>query len=437
MKIALPVMGGSAIEALYNLTDAFFLGKLGTAEIGAPSIAFSIVFFFVIFGMGLSGAGTTLIAQSRGKGDPARMNHYANQLASMLALVSLIAAGLGVALSPYVLRLLGTPPEVYVHARTYLGIVLTGLPFMFAYFALQSSFTAIGDTVTPLLVHLAAVALNALMDPLLIFGLGPIPRLGVAGAALATVLSQGLGAALSLAVLVKGKGGLRLTMREMRPHGKSWGMLLRIGLPSGIGQALSALGFTVMQGVVNRFGTATIAAFGIGNRMFNMLDIPTFGIANATTALVGQALGAKDANSARRTVRSALILIVIMELPVLALAMGFGGDLVRVFVNDPEVIRLGDIMFKVITPSLLMFGLYMALTGAFQGAGDTKVIMLLSIARLWLIRLPLAYALAYVTDLGPYTVWIAMFVSNALTALAGGIYFKAGRWKRALNPDEV
>ena len=437
MKIALPVMGGSVIEALYNLTDAFFLGKLGTAEISAPSIAFSIVFFFVIFGTGLSGAGTTLVAQSRGKDDPARMNHYANQLASLLVLVAAVASILGVTLAAPVLRLLDTPAEVYGHALSYLGIVLTGLPFMFAYFALQASFTAIGDTVTPLLVHLGAVLLNVLLDPLLIFGLGPIPGMGVAGAAVATVLSQALGAILSIAVLARGKGPLRLTLRGMRPDRAAWGLLLRIGLPSGLGQAVSAFGFTIMQGVVNSFGTATIAAFGIGSRLFNMFDIPTFGVANATTALVGHAIGAKDPRAATRFVRSAMVMVVLLELPLLSLAMAFGGDLVRLFVNDPEVIRLGDIMFKVITPSLLMFSLYMALTGAFQGAGDTKIIMVLSIARLWVIRLPLAYLLAWTTDLGPYAIWIAMFVSNALITVVGFIHYRKGRWKRALDPDRI
>lgn len=437
MRIALPMMGGSIIETLYNLTDAFFLGKLGTAEVGAPSISFNIVFFLIVFGSGLSGAGTTLIAQSRGKGDPARMNHYMNQLASLLAVASLALVAVGVLLAGPILRLLATPEDIYGHALTYMRIVFTGVPFMFAYFVLQSSFTAIGKTMTPLRVHLMAVAVNVLLDPILIFGLGPVPAFGVAGAALATVLSQAVGAALSLAVLIRGRDGLKLRRSAMKPEPAAWGLLLRIGLPSSLGQGVSAFGFTVIQGVVNSFGTATVAAFGVGNRIMHLFDIPTHGLAQATTSLVGKAMGSRDHAAVSRTVKSALSLIVLFELPLLVLAFFFGGDLVRLFVNDPEAIRLGDIMFKVVNPSLLLFGLYMALTGTFQGAGDTKVIMVLSVVRLWVIRVPLAYGLAWLTDLGPMSIWLAMFVSNFLTAVAGMLYFKAGRWKKALDPDEV
>ncbi len=437
MKIALPVMGGSIIESLYNLTDAFFLGKLGTAEISAPSVAFSIVFFFIIFGMGLSGAGTTLVAQSRGKGDPVRMNHYVNQITSLLILVSLILSAIGVALSGLVLQLLATPEDVYGHARIYLSIILTGLPFTFVYFALQASFAAIGDTLTPMAVHLAAVILNVVLDPLLIFGLGPFPALGVAGAAIATVISQGLGALLSIKILARGKAGLRLTLRAMRPDRRAWGMLLRIGFPSAIGQAMSAFGFTVMQGLVNSLGMATIAVFGVGSRLFSLFDVPAIGIGNATSVLVGHALGAGNASLARKTIKSSLLTILLLELPLLSMAMLAGGDLVRLFVDDPEVIKLGRIMFYMVPPSLILFSLYVVLTGAFQGAGDTKIIMVLAIVRLWFIRLPIAYSLAWLTGFGPSSIWLAMFASNAITSAAGFVYFRKGRWKKALNLHDV
>jgi putative MATE family efflux protein len=286
-------------------------------------------------------------------------------------------------------------------------------------------------------VHLSAVVLNFFLDPVLIFGLGPFPRMGVAGAAVATVFSQGVAAALSLAVLAKGKSGLRLSRRQMRPDARAWSLLLKIGLPSSIGQALSAFGFAVLQGLVNSFGAGAIAAFGVGSRIMGIFDIPTHGIALAVTSLAGKAMGAKDHAAVSRTVRASIILVVCLELPLLVLSVIFGGDLVRFFVNDPEAIRLGDIMFKMVSPSLLLFGLYMAISGAFQGAGDTKIIMILSIVRLWAIRVPFAYALALLTPIGPLSIWVAMFASNFLTACAGFVYFKKGKWKHALDPDSI
>lgn len=436
-SMALPMMLGNLIETLYNLTDAFFLGKLGTAEVGAPSIAFTVIFFLTIFGAGLANAGTTLIAQSRGKLDSRRMNHYMNQSASLLGATSLGLAAIGFVVAEPILELLNTPPDAFGFASEYLRIVFLGMPFTFAYFCLQGSYTAIGDASTPIRVHLAAVGLNVVLDPLLIYGLGPFPALGVPGAAIATVLSQGAGAALSIATLARGRSGLRLSARELRPSSRSWALLLRIGLPASVGQALSAFGFTVMQGVINSLGTSAIAAFGVGNRLMNMFDIPAHGIASATTSLVGRAMGAKDHDGVRRVVKASLASVVALELPLLAASVLFGGDLVRLFVSDAEAIRLGDAMFKVVSPSLLAFGLYFALSGAFQGAGDTKIILALSVLRLWGIRVPLAYFLAYKAGLGPMSVWIAMFASNSITAAAGAAYFKFGSWRRALDPDQI
>ena len=393
--------------------------------------------FLIIFATGLSGAGTTLIAQVKGRGDAERMNFYMNQTAVILAAASGVLTLSGLVLARPILRLLNTPPEVLSPALTYLRIVLGGMPFMFAYFLLQSSFSAIGDTVTPLKVHLTAVLANLILDPLLIFGFGPIPALSVAGAAVATVLSQGLGAFLSLRILAKGRGPLRLRPALLRPDPKAAALILRIGLPSSVGQALSALGFTVLQGVVNLFGTGAIAAFGVGNRLIGLFDLPAHGLSVATTTLVGQALGARDEDRAARVVGSALRLcLVLVGLP-LAASVVFGGHLVRFFVADPEAVAVGDLMFKVVAPSVLFFCLYLVLTGAFQGAGDTRVIMVLSVVRLWIVRVPLAYALAFLAGMGPMSIWIAMFVSNLATALAGFAWFRGGRWRKALRTAEL
>ncbi len=430
LRIALPLMAGSAIESLYNLGDAWFLGKLGTDAISAPSVAFSFVFMAIIGGAALSQAGTTLMAQARGAGDDALVKRYLNQSAGFLGVVSVVLAIAGSLLARSALRLLDTPDSVMVHALPYLRIVMAGTPFMFAYFLLQSSFTAIGKTMVPLVVHLAAVLLNLALDPLLIFGPGPMPALGSTGAALATVISQAVAAAVSLRILLKGRDGLKLERALLRPRRADWTLLLRIGVPSSIGQGLSALGFTVLQGLVNGFGPAAIAAFGVGNRLINLFDLPAHGIANAVTTMVGQSIGSGDEEKARRVVRSGLLLVAaFLALPIAA-SMVWGGSLVRFFVDDPEAIRLGDLMFKVVGPSVFLFGLFFATTGAFQGAGATKPIMVLSVARLWVVRLPIAILLAR-AGFGPLSIWIAMFVSNLVIALAGILYYRSGRWLKA------
>jgi putative MATE family efflux protein len=433
LGIALPLVAGSLVESLYNLTDAFFLGKLGTAEIAAPSIALNFVSILIVIGSGLSSAGTTLIAQAKGRGDAEAADRFLNQSAAFILLASLLLSVLGAAFAGPLLRLVGTPENVFGYARTYLTIVFLGIPFSYSYFVLQASMTAAGDAFTPLRVHLFAVGANVVLAPLLIFGLGPIPRLGVAGAAIATVASQAIGAFLSLRILAAGRHGMRLRLDAMRLRPESIALIARIGLPSSIGMCFEAVGFTVLQGVVNRFGPSAVAAFGVGNRLIALASLPAGAIAGATTALVGQALGAGDTSRARRVVRSALVACAVLLLPPLVLSAAFGGGLVRFFVADPEAIRLGSIMFGIVSPSVLVFGLFLVLTGAFQGAGATRIIMLLSIARLWAIRVPLAYGLVLLGGFGPAAIWYAMFASNAAVAVAGFLHYKAGRWTTALG----
>ena len=437
LKISLPMMLGSILEVFYNLTDTFFLGKLGVDAVGAPSITFNVIFFLMIVGIGISGAGTTLIAQSRGQANPRKMRHYLNQMALLVLSFGLVLAAFGILVTPFILRLLKTPVSIFSNAQSYMRIILAGLPFTFMYFVLQSGYAAIGKTKVPFVVHLVSVFINVVLDPLMIYGIGPFPAMGVAGAALATIIAQSVAAIISLYILIERKGVLRLRLREMRPHAKSWALFFRIGLPSSIGQGLSALGFSVLQGLVNSFGPGTIAAFGVGNRIMSLFDIPTHGLATGVTSLSGRAMGAKQDDRLPVILKQAVLILTLFEIPMLTCAVLWGGDLVRFFVNDPETVRLGDIMFKLVSPSLYLFGLYMILSGVFQGAGDTKIIMLLAVVRLWIIRVPIAYLLAALTPLGPLSIWIGMFASNLLTALFGFLYFRTGKWRTALAKHEI
>jgi putative MATE family efflux protein len=437
LRIALPLMAGNLAQTLYNLTDTFFLGKLGREEVAAPTIAFPVIFFLVLFGIGLSMAGTTLIAQSKGKGDEEKVNFYLGQNCIILTVASLILAALGLLLTVPLLKLLQTPVEVFAYARDYMLIIFTGLPFMFGFFVLQSSMQGIGKTMVPLYIQLGMVILNIILDPIFIFGLGIIPAMGVKGAAIATVIARILASVTAFYILFKGRWGLRLTLANMRPERKAVRLFLRIGIPSSLGQALTALGFTVLQGVVNTFGAAAIAAFGVGNHIISLFNMPAMGISRATTTLVGQHLGARNVADAGRSVWISVLCIQLFLIPAALLSFFFGNHLVRFFVQDPQTILYGADLFRIVSPSVVLFGFVHAFIGAFQGAGDTKPAMFLNIARLWLIRLPLAYILAISFSWGPPGIWWAMFFSNLLIAAAGFYWFRRGSWIYALDPDSL
>lgn len=382
-------------------------------------------------------AGTTLIAQAWGRGDGERVNFYVGQTTTVLVIIALFLSVAGIFLAGPLLKLLQTPESVYAFTLDYLYIVFAGLPFMFGFLVLQSTMQGIGRTVVPLVLQVFTVALNIALDPIMIFGVGNIPALGVRGAAYATVLARGIGSTIAFVVLFRGRYGLRLTLGNMRPDRRAIRLLLRIGLPSSMGQAVSALGFTVLQGIVNSFGTPVIAAFGVGNRLISMFNMPAMGISRATTTLVGQNLGAGDVKKAREAVVLSILVIQAFLLPAMTLTFFYGSSFIRFFVDDPETMRYGAELFRVVAPSVVFFGFFHAVTGALQGAGDTRPVMYLSIARLWLLRVPVAYILCFMTAVGAGGIWWAMFVSNMVTAAAGLLYLKKGPWTEALDPREV
>jgi putative MATE family efflux protein len=430
-------MLGNFLQTLFNIVDAYFLGKLGKEALSAPSISFTIVMFLIVFGFGLSLAGTTLISQAKGKGDQGKVDFYLGQTTTVLLIGSVLISAAGVIFAPQLLAMMQVPEAAFAYTLRYLRIVLAGLPFMFMAFVLQSCLQGIGDSMTPLILQAATVALNIGLDPLLIFGIGPFPRMEVTGAAVGTVVSRGIGSAAALVIFVRGRRGMKLTLANMVPRREPLKLLLKIGIPTSLGQGISALGFTVLQGVVNSLGTAVIAAFGVGNRIIGLFNMPAMGISRAAGVLVGQNLGAKDREGALRAARLSIVSILVFIVPSMTFTFFYGSHLVRFFIADPEVISYGVAMFRLISPAVVFFALFTVFMGAFQGGGDTKPIMVLNILRLWVFRVPLAYVLTILLGIGPSGIWIAMVFSNVVTAVIGFVLFRSKRWMEKLDPDMI
>ncbi|MFW5783091.1 MAG: MATE family efflux transporter, partial [Spirochaetota bacterium] len=213
--------------------------------------------------------------------------------------------------------------------------------------------------------------------------------------------------------------------------------IVDIGLPSAIGQAVPAFGFTVLQGIVNTLGTGVVAAFGIGNRIVSLFNMPAIGFSQATTSIVGQRLGAGRKDQAITAVRQSVLTVFIFIATGMTLTFFFGSSFVRFFVDDPEVISHGRELFRILSPSVVIFALFMVTTGAFQGGGDTKPVMVLNVTRLWGIRVPLAYVLIMALGWGAPGIWWAMFASNLVTATAGFYWLSRGRWLHKIDPATI
>ncbi|MCK4305381.1 MAG: MATE family efflux transporter [Candidatus Eisenbacteria sp.] len=437
LAVAWPVMLSFLLHTLYNLVDAFWLGKLGKAALVAPTITMNVIFIGMSVAMGLGMGGTTLVSQYRGAGQVKEMGRAGGQTLILLSFVGLGIAIIGFIFAVPILKLLQTPPDAFGETLIYLRWILVGMPCMFAFFVYQGIYTGMGDTVGPLQVNAITVLLNVVLDPILIFGIGPFPEMGVAGAALATCLSRGLASCIGLYRLFRGNRGFRLQLSDLRWDRGIMIRILRIGVPMSLGQTGTSLGFTLLMGIVNTFGSAVTAAFGIGHRIIHMALVPMFGLSQANATAVGQNLGADQPERAARSVRISALMTGLVLLPITTMMFCFGDSISRLFINDPEVIQYGHDLFRITSSSVFAFGFVMVILGSFQGSGHTVPVMVLNLSRLWVIRIPAAFLLAIVLGMGPTGLWWAMFLSNTLTAIAAFIWFSTGTWKRKVIEPEI
>ncbi len=435
--LAVPIMFGNLLQSLYNLVDAYFLGRLGPHQLAAPGIVFPIIFFLIVFAGAFGMAGTTLISQAWGSGDNEKVNYYLGQTFTILMITSVIVMALGNLFSDIFLGWLRVPEEIYPYSETYLRIIFLGMPGMFVDFIFRSSLQGSGDTRTPLYVLMVTITLNILLDWLLIFGIGPFPEMGVAGAAWATVIARYVSAVISLAILIYFHPRLKLRRKHLRVSKKSIKTYVKIGFPLAIGQGISTLGFAFVQGLVNVNGASAAAAFSVGNRITNIFNMPGIGLSQASGVLVGKALGAKREHEAERVVRMGMLSVGVFITICMTLVFFFGSLFMRVFTSDPVVIQHGVMLFKILAPSIIFFNIFTVITGAFQGGGDTAPVMLMNIGRIWGIRVPVGWLFSIYLGLGLTGVYWGMFLSNVLVFVVALMLYSTGRWKHKLRVDEL
>ncbi|MGD8113814.1 MAG: MATE family efflux transporter, partial [Sphaerochaetaceae bacterium] len=266
--LSFPIMISNLLQVLYNTVDAFYLGKIGKEAISAPSITMNISNFIIIFGAAFSVSGTTMISQAFGNDshNRKRLDLLASQVLLVNICLSILITLIGYFSSETLMQLMKVPEGLtYTYTRSYMQITFLTMPFFFLDLSLRSIYQGIGDSVTPLYVQCVAVIINVILDPILIFGFHGIPRLEVFGAAMATFIARTISGSISLILLLKMNKGIKISLRLMKPHGRTLSLMTKIGLPAAIGQSISALGFAVIQGAVNTFGPVVIASMGVGN----------------------------------------------------------------------------------------------------------------------------------------------------------------------------
>lgn len=430
LRLAWPVMLSNLFQTLYNFVDRFWLARLGKVEIAALALSWPLVFLVLSIGSGITIAGTALVAQYTGARRPEEANLAAGQVVSFTSVLAVLLAGAGFFFARPVLSLMGGESDLISAAAVYLRIIYAGIPLMFGTFVVTALLNGIGDTVTPMILMAVSVVLNLVLDPFFIFGWGPFPEWGVAGAAVATVLSRGVLALTGLLLLFSGRLGVHLRPHHLRPR---WGLIRRIvsigGLAS-IGQTGTALGFSIMNGALARIGTVVLSAFGIGNAFISIVLMPAMGLGQATATMVGQNLGAERPDRATRSAWAGVAISSAILVTAAVFVLFFRQHLIRFFLSDPEVVAVGNEMLLLVALAFPFMGILQVIMGAYQGAGHTFYSMFFGLFRLWALRVPLVYLLGFVFGMGASGVWWAMLGSNLVTAGVSVGFFLTGNWKR-------
>lgn len=432
-SLAVPIILANILQTAYQLIDTFWLGRLGAYAVAAVSLSFPLLFLVLSLGSGLTLAGTVLVSQYKGAEDQKMVDFNSSQTVSLIFFISLLlSAGSYFSAEP-LMKLIGAGPEILEPSVSYFKVSSLGFVFLFMFFSFQSLMRGIGNVMLPVYIVLFTVFLNLVLDPLFIYGYGPIPGYGVAGAAVASIITQALSAIIGIFILYRGSSGIRINLPEMAPHYNTLKSIIRLGIPASVEQSTRALGMTMMVVLVTGFGSEVVAAYGIGARILSFIVIPALGLAIATTSLVGQNIGALKIKRAEKVAHLSSQ-ITFFGLTAMGLIMFlFAEPLTAFFIpHDLEVIQDASLFIKIMAPSFGLLGVQQVLNGVFNGAGFTKASMLISILNLWIIRFPLAYLLSHKTLVGYEGIWWSFPVSNAVAAIVAFIYFKQGYWKLRL-----
>ncbi len=433
LVLAGPIMVNNVVQSVYNLTDTFFVSRLGSIPMAAMTLVWPVIYLFLAIGIGMNIAGTSLIAQYIGDGRRDDARQVAGELISISFILSLVLGLPAALLSPQLVSFMGGEGEVLQNGVIFLRIMMVGMPGLFLFLAYSAILQGQGDTFTPMKLKLASLTLNIVLDPLLIFGFS----FGIAGAAIATVFSRGIFAACGLKTLADdSEDSLQIGLADIKPGTKMFN-LIRVALPNCIGQSMEAFGFIFLNMFIIAYGNETIAAFGIGNRISSFTIMPAMGIGTALATVIGQNLGADQIMRARKAVKLSAMASTIMLAGASLAFYNFIPSLAGFFTGEEIVFTQTVEYLQLIVLTLPLMGFFAVFIGTFQGSGHTVFAMIMMVGRLWAMRIPLILFFRTYTGLGPTGVWYSMILSNLFIVFVGlAIYFSRAWEKKVISEEK-
>nr|WP_304610612.1 MATE family efflux transporter [Salarchaeum sp. JOR-1] len=444
LALAWPMVVIQLLQVAYNLADTFWLGRLSSNAVAALSLAFPLIFFLISVGGGFTAAGSILVAQYTGAKSEESAGKVAAQTMGFVCSLATVFGVIGHFITRDMLSLLPADAEtaavVIPLAADYMEVFFLGMPALFGFFVFSSLMRGYGNTRTPMRVMFVSVAINVVLDPFLIFGWWVFPEMGIVGAAVATIFARFVAAIMGAYVLFFTDAGPNVALADFYPDLGFVSKIVRVGTPSAAEQSTSALAMISLTAMVASFGPAVVAAFGLGNRLVSLVFLPAMGLGRATNTMVGQNLGANQAERAERAVWLAAKVAAAVLFCIAVVAALFPRPIVSVFIesgveNAEATIAFGSEYVRIRAVEFVFIGVLQVVLGAFRGAGSTKTAMVISMVTLWLGRVATVYLLVFVLDMGATGIWLGMMCGNVLGAIVGVAWFLRGGWKKTVIDD--
>ena len=429
LLLSIPMVLEMAMESVFAVVDIFFVSRLGADAVAAVGLTESLLTIVYALAMGLGIGATALVARRIGEKDAEGAAHAAVQAIVLALAIAAVLGVAGVLLAPRLLDLMGASPEVVATGLGYTRIMLGGEAAIIILFVVNAIFRGAGDAAIAMRVLWMANLVNIVLCPVLIFGLGPFPALGVTGAAVATTTGRSLGAAFAIWRLTRPDGRVPVARRHLRVDLRVVGQIVRLAGSASLQLIIGTASWTAMARILAVFGSPVLAGYTVAMRVIVFAILPSYGMSNAAATMVGQALGAGKPDRAEKAVWKACLYNLAFLGIVGVVFVALAGPIVRLFSTDPEVVRHGATALRVVALGFPLYAFGMVLTQAFNGAGDTWTPTWINLGVFWFLEIPLAYVLAHTMGMGPTGAFWAITVAFSSLAVVSGVLFRRGKWK--------
>lgn len=435
--IALPVVLGNLLQSSYQFVDAYWIGRISEEAVSAVAVSGPIAFLIISLGMGFSMAGTILVAQYVGAKNKKMVDFVSAQTIFAVSVFSIFLSILGIFASESILSIMSVEQKVMELAVPYLQTTFAGLLFVFVFSMFQSLMRGVGEANLPTKIIAGTAITNLIIDPLFIMGWGPIPAFGPMGAALATLITQGIAACIGIYILLKWSRGIKIHFRDFKPDFAFIKKAFWLGFPSSLEMSARSLSFVFIMTLIAGFGTAATAAFGAGGNIFQLVMIPAIGFSVATSTMVGQNIGAKNLPRAEQIVKIASSISFLLLAFLGIFVYIFAENLALLFLHEGADAVVHATKFIEITAFCMAFiGVQFTITGVFRASGNMMLTLVLAILSGFVIQFPLAFILSHPMQMGIDGIWWSFLISTIIMVIIEILIYLKGDWKKCKITQE-